>query len=529
LFTLEILDDENTTGSKRTVNIDPKSIPPILPFSTHDHRGRLMKIAGKASFQTGLFLLLVIFLAACSGGESGPASLPTPEGVKSVDALFVEFYDHLGGAKILGPAISPIFSHGDRKYQYVQAGCMEYKLDAPDSERFQLSPLGLELGISEPPVPAPVQSDQLYVEGHIIYSGLVPFYRQLGGARFVGRPLTEVHYNQEKQRFEQYFENLGFYWMENDPPEKVSLLAYGAWKCDSKCRHKPPMSAQIQVPLLSASMDGKVFREVVARLGADFTGFALSDPFIGNQGKLEQIYENLVLVENPESPAQVSFQPLPEKIGITPGPLVKNNGVEGMIFWPVESEQGYNVPQQFIEYITQHGGEEISGLPISELALEDDQLFRQCFTNYCLDYHLVSNIPLDLRISPAPLGQQYLERYYPSEGDGFSESQALRTISLQVWERYQFVGSNQAQEIGASIFDGKLPLRSIEPVLTLILPDGSQQSFYFPPTGDDGQTLLKLDPIEAQNGTLIPYQVCISSLTYELFCVKDSFVIWYNP
>jgi hypothetical protein len=483
----------------------------------------------KFTVKTGLLSLILILLIGCSGQRSRFMSVPTQEGAKEVDVLFQEFYDHLGGEKILGPAISPIFSHGDRKYQYVQAGCMEYNLEASPSERFRLSPLGLELGLLEPSVAAPEQSDQVYVDGHIIYDGFVPLYRQLGGARFVGRPLTEVLYNQEKQRFEQYFENLGFYWMENDLPEHVSLLAYGVWKCDSKCRLQTSSSAQIQLPSLSTALDGRIFREVVSRLGADFTGLALSDPFIGSEGKLEQIYENVGLIENPESPAQVSLQPLPEKVGIPPGPLAENNGVEGMVFWPVETEQGYNVPQQFLDYITQHGGVEVSGYPISELALEDDQVFRQCYTNLCLDYHLLSNIPSDLRIRPAPLGKQYLERYYPNQGGGFTESQALRTISLQVWERYQFGGSNQAQEIGASIFEGKSPLSSIEPVLTLIMPDGSQLSYYFPPTGDDGQTLLKLDPIEAQNGTLIPYQVCISSLTYELFCVKDSFVIWDTP
>jgi hypothetical protein len=483
----------------------------------------------KALLKVSSLLLILLFLTGCAGERSGFVIAPTPEGAKSVDVLFREFYDHLGGMQVLGPAISPIFSHENRKYQYVQSGCMEYNLDALPSERFRLSPLGLDLGISEPPVSAPLQSDLVYVDGHVIYSGFVPLYRQLGGARFVGRPLSEVHYNQEKQRFEQYFENLGFYWVESDPPEKVSLLAYGAWKCDSKCRHQTPVSAQVQLPSLSTSLDGKIFQEVVARLGADFTGFALSDPYIGNDGKLEQIYENIVLVENPKSPAHVSLQPLPGKIGIQPGPMVEYNGVEGMEFWPVEGELGHNVPEQFLDYITQHGGVEVSGSPISELALEDDQVFRQCYINLCLDYHLQSNIPMDLRIRPAPLGQQYLERYYLTQGGGFTESQDLRTISLQVWERYQFVGSNQAQEIGASIFEGKSPLSSIEPVLTLIMPDGTQKSYYFPPTGSDGQTLLRLDPIEAQNGTLVPYQVCISSLTNELFCVKDSFVIWYNP
>ena len=483
---------------------------------------------GKVVFQIGT-LFLLFFLAGCAAEKTANLPGPTPDGAKSVDSLFGEFYDHLGGAEVLGPAISPIFSYEDRKYQYVQAGCMEYDMQASASERYRLSPLGLELGISEPPVSAPSQPDQVYVEGHIIFDGFVPLYRQLGGARFVGRPLAEVKYNPEKQRFEQYFENLGFYWMENDPAEKVSLLAYGAWKCDSKCRHQTPVAAQIQLLSLSAALDGRAFQEVVSRLGADFTGFALSDPFIGDEGKVEQVYENVVLVEDPHSPVQISLQPLPEKIGIQSGRMEEDNGIEGMIFWEIDNDQGYNVPQQFINYITLHGGVEISGQPISELTLEEYQLFRQCYRNLCLDYHLSNNLPVDLRIRPAPLGQAYLDLYYPAIGSGFNESQAMHEISLQVWERYQFGGSNQAQEIGAIILEDKKPLRLIEPALFLILPDGSQKSYYFPPTGDDGQTLLTLDPIEGQNGTLIPYQVCISSLTSEIFCVQDSFVIWNTP
>jgi hypothetical protein len=490
-----------------------------------------MKMKGAVKYSIFLSLVVLLTVSGCSPDRSSYVLVPTPEGAYSVDVLFREFYDHLGGMQVLGPAISPIFSHENRKYQYVQAGCMEYDLNAAPSERFRLSPLGLELGLSEPPVPLPEQAGVVYVDGHVIYSEFVPLYRQLGGARFVGRPLTEVHYNQDTERYEQYFENLGFYRMSTDGPERVSLLAYGAWKCDAKCRHQAPLSAQIQLPSLSSTLDEIAFREVVARLGTDFTGFALSDPFLGSDGKLEQVYENLVLVSNPDSPARVSLRPLPEKVGIQPDPMVeqKDNQIEGMFFKEIESGQGYNVPQPFLDYIMLHGGEEVAGKPIGELRLEGDQVFRQCFTNLCLDYHLQNDTPPDLRISPAPLGQAYLDLYYQPQENAFTDTQALRTISLQVWERYQFVSSDQSQEIGSSIFEGRTPLRAIEPILTLTMPDGSQTSYYFPPTGDDGQTMLRLDPIEAQNGTLIPYEVCISSLTNEIFCVKDSFVIWYNP
>jgi hypothetical protein len=99
----------------------------------------------------GLLVLILLFLSGCTPDKSDYVLVPTPEGAYGVDVLFREFYDHLGGMQVLGPAISPVFSYGNRKYQYVQAGCMEYNLEAAPSERFRLSPLGLELGLSEPP------------------------------------------------------------------------------------------------------------------------------------------------------------------------------------------------------------------------------------------------------------------------------------------------------------------------------------------------------------------------------------------
>ncbi len=60
------------------------------------------------------------------------------------------------------------------------------------------------------------------------------------------------------------------------------------------------------------------------------------------------------------------------------------------------------------------------------------------------------------------------------------------------------------------------------------MPDGSQKPYVMPPTGADGQTHLSLPPAQAQNGTLIPYQVCLTSNIEKRVCVKDNYLIW-NP
>lgn len=100
---------------------------------------------------------------------------------------------------------------------------------------------------------------------------------------------------------------------------------------------------------------------------------------------------------------------------------------------------------------------------------------------------------------------------------------------MQVWESYPMVSSDQSQEIGVSIFLDNLPLKNVEPDLIVTLPDGREKTYYLYPTGVDGQARMILEPINAANGTLIPYQICVYNLNQEKFCVRDSFLIWQNP
>lgn len=474
-------------------------------------------------------LLLIMILGACADYKKEDVPSVTPEGAFTVDPLFREFYDLLGGEKVMGPAISPLFTYGNRKYQYIQAGCLEYDNGAPASQRFRLAPLGLDMGIKEPEIPAPSQSELVYVDGHIIYSGFVETYRKMGGARFVGKPLTEVHYNPEKLRFEQYFENLGFYWIENDPPDKISMLAYGAWKCDNHCRYVPGLNSIIDLPSLKMPAESQTFRDTVSRLGPDFTGFVLTDPYQTQDGKIEQIYENIVLVADPADPTSVSLRPVPIKLGILVEPATAAGPANGFAFWPTSGELGYNIPQPFLDYISSHGGPDVSGPPIGQLALTNDQIWRQCFRNLCLEYKLNSEVPAPYRIHPTPLGRSYRDLNYRAQGSTFSEEQTLQSVGVQAWELHQFISSDQNEEIGTYVYEGDTPLADIEPILVVILPDSTEKTYYFPPTGKDGKTSVKLDKIVAQNGTLIPYRVCVSNLTKDLYCVKDNFVIWYNP
>lgn len=151
-----------------------------------------------------LFSLIVIaaLFSGCNVETTSNAASPIYQ--DGVDLRFREFYDWLGGEKVLGPVISGKFNDEERDYQYTVAALLVYVPDNEDSQRFQLAPLGFEMGIAEPPM------DPDTPGGHEIYPSFINLYNQMGGLRYVGYPISDARYNADKGRIEQFFENVGF-------------------------------------------------------------------------------------------------------------------------------------------------------------------------------------------------------------------------------------------------------------------------------------------------------------------------------
>lgn len=517
-----------------------------------------------------LFPLVCIplFLAGCMQ-ESVPLS-PTPAGVYTVDPLFREFYNFLGGQDTLGEVISPIFVHDEITYQFTDAAMMVYDPSATPHERFSLGSLGLDMNITQPAVPQPDRSTARYVNGHIISPEFVALYDRLGGEQFVGKPLTEMNYNAERKRYEQYFEKVGFYRLEGAPEDSIRLLAYGAWKCDLNCRSAPPLNSVIEIterapkrarketvhrrfflPYQSREDTARketgitahayslffpyifhtpsthaAFDALAARLAVNFTGLPLTPVFQLEDGSLVQIFEHVVLTALPEDPEQVSLLPLPEVMGIQTAALEPANNNPLHLFHAVSQGLGYNVPGYFLHYLQLNGGLELSGPPITRFAQIGDHLFQQCFTNLCLEED--REAAEGLRIRPSRLGQDYKDLFFPSMPGISKEVHQDQELSLQIWERDEMLPSGESQEIGVGIWVDGLPGIGLQPFLVVMLPDGNQQEYPMPAAGSDGKTRLSLPPISAPNGTLIPYQVCVSRLTGEKICVRESFLIWDN-
>lgn len=515
-----------------------------------------------------ILVFLALLLISCEGdGEfTEPTQPPAKAGFSEIDPLFREFYDQLGGIDTLGPGISERFSYDGLECQFVAAALMVYDPQAPEHNRHYLAPIGTRMGIAEPPVPAPERNEVRYLNGHIVHPNFLALYEQLGGVRYVGQPLTEIHYNPNKRRYEQYFENVGFYILENESPEDVHLLSYGAWLCAENCPPKLPSDGILEIPYRTAAE----FADTVARLDPRFTGFAISEAYQTPDGYLEQVFESVVLVSDPNQPGRVFLRPITERLGLLPEPLVAPSNEPEMYFYPIQGDsKGYNISKSFMDYIASHGGQEIFGQPIGERSLLRDNVFRQCFQNLCLEEHMTPSdfmppvrpsqlgfLYRDMSVQPvfpAATSQQIQGNSNPGEAPGglpgqgsnqdapqppeylsgptptvetYSDPNSAGLISIQVWESFPMVASDQNQEIGVSVSTNNIPQSGVEPDIQLILPDGSTRIYYMYPTGDDGQTRLVLEPIAAPSGTLIPYEVCIFFPGGQKLCVKDSFLIW---
>jgi hypothetical protein len=372
------------------------------------------------------------------------------------------------------------------------------------------------MGVWDEPLASTDLQGVLFVEGYIVYEGFVSLYQELGAQRYVGRPLTGVRYDADQNRVEQYFENIGFFQNLDDPNSGVQLIPYGRVACAGTCGAQGNPAAIIQIDLPY----GEPFVGTVARLGDGFVGPRLAGPYKKADGSLEVIYQNLVLFANADGSQQATPRPIVAELGIQPDPLVTRLDNPNLMFYGIEGELGYNVPLFFTDYIGQHGGFEIFGQPISELKLQEDGSANQCFANACLSFASGTGV------QPVSVGTQYKTRFYDQPS---IEVPAEKTeIRIQVWEDFSQISSAETQVIHATLFAGSQLLVGLQPYLEITLPGGGTSIYQFPTSDVGGQSQLSVPPIHAQNGTLIPYKVCLEGFGSTEVCASESYMIWGN-
>lgn len=472
-------------------------------------------------FLISIGFIFLFFTSACDRQRDASFTI---EGTYPIAAVFEDFYAKLGGEEILGPPISGVFNRGEVQYQYAVNALLVFNPGFPYSQRYQLASIALEWDIEEPPEIQPDDLSVPYINGHQVWDEIRPFYKDVGGF-LIGLPLTGVKFNSEKNRYEQYFTNVGFYRNASDEPGSVHLMPYGDWFCANKCSYAMQDAIVIIDPDNQSITDiERLFFESARRLGNEFTGPPISRTIMASDGNYEKAFKNIVFYTLPEDRSMVYLRPLPLLLGISPDTPVPPSGQPGMYFYQAQDELGYNVPQYFLDYITLHGSMELSGPPITHLQIKNKGIPWQCFTNYCLEYH--ADFPEAMRVQTVSMGNEYIEKA-PVIKPKMTEP--VSSISLHAWERYPLMPSGQLQEIWMTIHENGVPLAGMEFSLTVTLPHGIQRTYYLPPTDSDGQTSILLDSIEAANGSSILYQACVVAVLDRPVCDQGMFLIWDNP
>lgn len=470
-----------------------------------------------------LTILLMGSLSACAS-HPAPVTVQQP-GTFSVDPLLREFYASLGGEDLLGPAITALFSLDNLQCQYTQNVLMCFDPLTQGIQRFSLYPLGRTFDIGEPASPVSLGTEE---NDFPIYEEFTTLYQRLYGAQYVGKPLTPPRFNPNKNRIEQYFENVGFYRNLDDPQGEVYLLSYGVYACSTDCRFSPPASAIVIRNVVE--MEQPFLPRLVRLGGLKVFGLPLTHPYLAADGFREQVYENVVLYAPPDNPNAVRLRPVARLNSMPVGqPMPRRySETDGVVFYPVEGENGFHIPLVFDQFIASHGGIEISGIPLSDPYQIGENLYRQCFENYCLDY---DNRPeATERVRMAALGREYLKISGLQAPQAAPFEITAETVQMVVNAAKPRLTAEEAQQFEVLLLRAhdQQPLSSVEATLTLTLPDGRQALYYLPPTDGQGHSLLRIAPLQPAlpNGSVVAYRVCLNVPAEQPICKADSYLIW---
>lgn len=464
--------------------------------------------------------ILVLTAAACTGTNGSDTLAP---GTYTVDAKFTSFYGLLGGADVLGRAISPIFQYNQLQCQYTANTLMCFNPEAAAIDQYALYSLGGLMKVSDPPLSTQAPASERVVNGYIIYSDFVPLYDKMYGARYIGKPLTQSRPNYTLQRTEQFFENAGFYHLFSDPPGEVHLLAYGSFACSTGCTYKGTASSQV---ILDTSDFKQPFLNALNLMGGvpDF-GKPLDEAVTASDGNLEQVYQNVVVYAPQGNPDAAKLRPLAVILGMPttqPGAQIYNES-NGVVFIAVQGSLGYHVPVVFKNFIDAHGGLGVSGNPISEAIQVSNGLYRQCFQNYCLDYQ-------NNAVAMTALGEKYLS-YTPSQQVSPEFAFSPATVTIQLTEEMPKIRADANQQIDMTVLStqDQQPIPNVEAYVVVTYPDGSRYNAHFPPTQANGFTsvIIPAKP-ETPNGSIISYQACLNVPSDTPICASDSYLIWDN-
>jgi hypothetical protein len=453
-----------------------------------------------------IWVLIVSVLLVGCGTQHEP-----PPGAFAVGETFVSFYENAGGINLLGPALSMPFVSRNVEYQYVSAGLMYYDPSQAPARQFGFYPLAVEYwNINSLPDPPPTDPSAPYLNGHPVWEDAWILYNRLG-SNVVGVPLTGVIVNNDKQRYEQYFEGLGFYRDFSAPPSEIHLMPYGEWVCQANCTYffGDAIGPGRMASRPSSELE-RIFLEYAARPGYAFVGAPINNPQFALDGNVEMAFENVIMYFDPNNPYPVALRPLPIWLGMAEEAPAFPMGLDWLRFREVYQGLGYDIPIFINDFIISHGGYELVGEPIMHYRSLADGGYFQCFTNLCLEYH--PSAPTALRVRATPLGLQFVNQGSPLRVFVNLTDTNFPANEPVVLEVYALQNGQIQREI---MFE-----------LTLSLPVGNPQNYFVSPNTESGVSSVIIAPLDLPQGSRVSYQACAVGLVGTQECAMGTFTIW---
>jgi hypothetical protein len=461
---------------------------------------------------TAIGFMLAI-LSGCRPLHGGTATSPGEPDL-SIPPQFEAFLREYGLTDTAGPPLEGPMTEGAVVRQLFLALELEYHSDAAPGAQVRLSPLGLQLGLAEPPVPPPAQSEGRYFPdtGHTIYTGFLQRYESMGGAAVLGAPISEAKFQAGK--IFQYFENVGIYRQQDAPPSAAGLLSLGA-------ASRPELDLEGVVServVLPPAIVFQPFSAFIQNLDAEsLFGAPLTEPYVAPDGSLEQVYERAVLYSPKSDPEDAHLRPLGLDLG-PPEPAVPPVQDAGTLYIP---KYGHNIRWAFVDFYRNRNGDVILGLPLAEPKLFD-ALISQRFEKGILEYDY--NLPPEFAFQLAPLGRKYLgNSAASSERSSMAvpspsateeeprEPSAGQGLSIRSWALHPVLAEGQQQILYVEVRSGSgQPAQGVTPLVAIYRRDSE---IYPPlgPTDEEGMTAISLSPIDFRPGEIINYEVVISA------------------
>lgn len=473
-----------------------------------------------------LSTLIGVVLSACnlskSSGNSSSLPVPTLDGTYTIAPPLKEFYLRLGGQEVLGPPISTMYQLNSKYMQYTEKALLVLDPASDTIERYTLSPIGLQLDILEAPR-TPLADESFTSDGYPLHKDFTELYT-LFGPRFTGRTLTNPILRTDLNRIEQYFENVAFV-IDLIPGATPRLLSYGVYDCDFNCRLQASAYENTEV-ILNLEVPPP-FAADVDRLGINLVGIKIAGPYIAHDGNPEMVFSNIVLYYV-EAEDRVYARNIALSLGFDRDAAQDLHDAQNYAFYATFGEMGYNVKRIGQEFISQHGGLDIMGMPITEVFIMGG-LEWQCFANMCLTYD--PSQPEAFQVKPAALGNLYFELTYdestqtivtpPIAEPASNSTEASSGLILVTTEEFAYINPLAQQVLHLEAFQQDSPLFGAILQINISAPGIDPFTIQSPPINENGQAIVILPVIAVPNDTLVTYNVCLDNV-----CIESNFLIW---